>query len=474
MSEPGTEPEEPPARPGRHRRSAGAKTWTPVVHTGRGGRHYAEPPPATGLPEPRAELRTESAAPPAESFTPAAERHAAAETFTPAPESPPAAESPAEPFAAASTSEHVSGELPIAGPAELTSGALSVDLTAHAGLRELSAETGTLAGDLQPEPADESDTDTFAAVPAARTEDSGVNGVTVDGAPIENAEPVKRTKVTLTPPPEPRHDEVRVYAAPPPDGLSKFDLGSVPASVTPPRSWRKAAWFAATSSGGVVVALLVAGSYLVSTPSQPTAKEGNWPDLQGVQPYFDQQGMSDSTARPAPRSLDGNKSSAKQRITDLAGVSSGVSSTLPQLSTSARPTAPGTTTSPGAPSTTTTYEPQKPAPSPAERETKSPGFGFYADPEVMGDRSERFLNAITEDPDAARQETGGSLYAEGSDNMAADYEDIAYFEVDHIYIDQQNRQTINSVTVVYKDGTREQQQRTLRFEDGDKITSDGT
>src|SRR3954447_24713372 len=42
-----------------------------------------------------------------------------------------------------------------------------------------------------------------------------------------------------------------------PVGLRKFDIGTVPASVTPPRTWRRAAWFSVGSSVAALVALLV-------------------------------------------------------------------------------------------------------------------------------------------------------------------------------------------------------------------------
>src|SRR5262245_59548443 len=55
-----------------------------------------------------------------------------------------------------------------------------------------------------------------------------------------------------------RHEAV-VYAVPetPATGLRTFDLGNVPASVTPPRSWRRAAWFAVGTSAAVVLGLIV-------------------------------------------------------------------------------------------------------------------------------------------------------------------------------------------------------------------------
>ena len=47
------------------------------------------------------------------------------------------------------------------------------------------------------------------------------------------------------------------------DGLRKFNLGLVPASVTPPRTWKRAAWFAVISSVLVLVGLSVAAAKLV-------------------------------------------------------------------------------------------------------------------------------------------------------------------------------------------------------------------
>ncbi|GGM58810.1 hypothetical protein GCM10012275_32490 [Longimycelium tulufanense] len=50
-------------------------------------------------------------------------------------------------------------------------------------------------------------------------------------------------------------------------GLRSFDLGTVPASVTPPRSWRRAAWFSVSASCAVLAALTAIGSTVVPTRS---------------------------------------------------------------------------------------------------------------------------------------------------------------------------------------------------------------
>lgn len=358
------------------------------------------------------------------------------------------------------SSAHISGELPVD---ELG----APDETPAPSATPRNATDAVVPAVARPEARADDDTDTMPAVAEETLEED----IEVEPVELADGHPLKRTKVTLSPPAK-RHDEVRVYIAPPPDGLGKFDLGTVPASVTPPRTWRKAAWFAAMSSGGVVVALLVAGSYLVGTPPEQVAIE-NWPGLQVEPPYlFDGSDEETSQRRASTRA---DRTSDRQRIADLAGVQTGRPLTsLPAGDAGTPSSAPGSPTATGTPTTTASAEPSKPPPEPAERETETPPFGFYPNAETMGDRSERFLNAITENPDAAHQETGGELYAEGADGVAEAYSEIAYFEVEHIYIDQRNRQTINSVTVVWKDGSTTSEQRTLKFEDGDKITDDGT
>lgn len=102
-----------------------------------------------------------------------------------------------------------------------------------------------------------------------------------------------------TPPPNPGHRR-RVVAGgsggsagvPPPDpltdtaptgGLHTFDLGMVPASVTPPRTWRHAAWFAITTSAAALGGVVLAGSLLVNSPVRldgldlPSIPRGDYP-----------------------------------------------------------------------------------------------------------------------------------------------------------------------------------------------------
>ncbi|SEB34323.1 hypothetical protein SAMN04489727_0967 [Amycolatopsis tolypomycina] len=294
----------------------------------------------------------------------------------------------------------------------------------------------------------------------------------------------RRTRVSLASP-APRcidldEDDVRVYSAPPLDGLGGlgglggFAIGSVPASVTPPKTWRKAAWFATGASGAVVVGLLCAGSFLVGKPPMDQAVQGAWPGYQGVPTIADPTGD-----RPPPTeggSAAGPKT-ASRPDDDAAGTTQGgggagpVDGVAPPVDDSA--SAPGTaTTGPADPSA----PPRKPPVAPAQRETpvKPPWwYSFPPDAQTMGDNSEKFFNTVTTDPSAASSVTTGQLHDQGPQALAQRYAGIAYFEVKKVSIDQQRGVTVNTVEVTHTDGTKTLEERTLTFGDGDKITSDG-
>lgn len=291
----------------------------------------------------------------------------------------------------------------------------------------------------------------------------------------------RRTRVSLAAPKprdtEPEDDDVRIYAAPPIDaidGLGGFTIGSVPASVTPPKTWRKAAWFATGASGAVVVGLLFAGSYLVGKPPVDQAVQGAWPGYQGAPTVVDPSGEEQSTTRHGGSA--GGPESSSSRPDSAAGTTSGGgagpvdgSAPAPDDDSSARPTTSGTAT----PSTTA---PQKPPVTPAQRETpvKPPWwYSFPPDAQTMGDNSEKFFNTVTTDPGTASSVTTGDLHDQGPHALAERYAGIAYFEVRKISIDQERGVTVNTVEVTHTDGSKTIEERTLTFGDGDKIAADG-
>lgn len=286
----------------------------------------------------------------------------------------------------------------------------------------------------------------------------------------------RRTRVSLAAPAsrgaETEDDDVRIYAAPPIDGLGGFTIGSVPASVTPPKTWRKAAWFATGASGAVVVGLLFAGSYLVGKPPTDQAVQGAWPGYQGAPTVLD------PTDQQEPPSRHGGSAAGPDSSTqpeNAAGTTSGggagpvdrVPATSGDDSTS-RPTTSG--------SSPATEVPQKPPVTPAERENpvKPPWwYSFPPDAQTMGDNSEKFFNTVTTDPGTASSVTTGDLHDQGPHALSERYAGIAYFEVRKISIDQQRGVTVNTVEVTHTDGSKTIEERTLTFGDGDKIAADG-
>lgn len=316
------------------------------------------------------------------------------------------------------------------------------------------------------------------AFPAARGE--------LPVAPPPRARAPQRTKVKLTSPT--KHDEttedddVRVYVEPPDTGLGSFDLGSVPASVTPPRTWRKAAWFATASSGGVVVALLFAGSALVGKPT-PTAAGDAWiPGLGGGLSTIEGErvvpGPSDFTGTSTV--TDGRHTARDPRTSSdpvgrpdsmRAPVSTSVGSTV---DTVIIPTD-GTSTSAGSSRprpTTTTPIPVKPTPTPAPFDADPPRFQFgQGDPQTLAKDSQAYLDSVTQDPQAAYAMTTGQLQQEGPQGLKKKYADVAYFQVERIHVHQYDGQTVCTVKLVRKNGTQTTEQRTITFQGG-KIASD--
>lgn len=297
--------------------------------------------------------------------------------------------------------------------------------------------------------------------------------------PLVAPEPPVRTRVTLTPPKRRREDdEARVYALPPADGLGTFDLGSVPASVTPPRTWRKAAWFAAVSSGGVVVSLLFAGSYLMGKPEDSRAMP-NWPGMQG-QPTLDGErftGPPTDTTPPTRDETSQRETGDTTLADDLTTRPNGQPGPTEGFST--RPTTTGSsggTFVPPAPPATPS-KPKKPGPSdPTWSQDDAVYLGQPANqPEALKANSQKYLDEVTENPEKAHSLTTGGLKDEGTSGLKRKYSDVAYFEVEHVQVHQYDGKgvTVCTVKTVHNDGTETTEQKKLTFDEGAKIADDG-
>ncbi|MCR3719745.1 MULTISPECIES: hypothetical protein [Prauserella salsuginis group] len=276
----------------------------------------------------------------------------------------------------------------------------------------------------------------------------------------------------------------------PVDGLGTFDLGSVPASVTPPSTWRKAAWFASLSSGAVVVALLVAGTLLVGPDEQSAAVDG-WPDRNGaVAPLLPEerddrggrheQGPPGTSSTSESSSTSAGPSDTRHGTESPAPVRDGrPQGGAPRPTESAPPGSnpPGSNPPSGPPSGSAppSASPTKPSPTPASTSTSNRVyFGRAHDTEAMAQRSQAFFDRVTEDPRAAHELTSGELREQGAEGLERTYAGIAYFEVEHIAIDQYEGVSDNTLRVTYEDGSTARQTRRLTFDDSEKISADGT
>ncbi len=246
-------------------------------------------------------------------------------------------------------------------------------------------------------------------------------------------------------------DDVVVHSVPEPRGLGKFDLGIVPASVTPPRSWRKAAWFAVGTSAAVVCGLAVAAVRLVGTPPTsgiidalpafPTQEE------LGTLPLDEK---TRASVPPSSRSSSPSPTSSRPESTRH-----------PQDPTRPDPSGPTTSGSPAA--STTSGQTVWSEPIPPPRTTVGPEPVTPTSPEAMGDRTELYFVLVTEDPKAAHDMCAGAMAREGPDGIRARYAGVDHVEVQDMTIDRNEAMTTSTVKIVHEDGTETMEQRRLTF-----------
>ncbi len=263
---------------------------------------------------------------------------------------------------------------------------------------------------------------------------------------------------------------VHVVPDTPPQGLRKFDLGIVPASVTPPRTWRKAAWFAVGTSAAVVCGLAVAAVRFVGPP--PAS------DTIDALPAFPTQELGTlpidetTTAAKPSTSRTSRTSTSSGDNPDTATHTSGEAPPRPGSPDSNAPgsagsedgTPSGETTGPGAESTS------------PRRTTVGPAPVTPTNPQAMGDRTERYFALVTEDPQAAHQMCTGGMAREGPEGIEARYAGVDHVEVQQITIDRNDATTTSTVKVVHENGTETVEHRQLTFTWGGdpKISDEST
>lgn len=265
-------------------------------------------------------------------------------------------------------------------------------------------------------------------------------------------------------------DEAVVYALPETTatGLRKFDLGNVPASVTPPRSWRRAAWFAVGTSAAVVFGLTVAAAELMGRPVSDDTIIDALPEYPTGPLTLEKLPDHDTTHAPP------SKPTSRGRPTTPSGTPV---APRPQEEVTSRDTVTGgTTTTDGQTSDSPSQDTTTTTPVPPSRKTVGPAPVMPTDPQAMGDRTEEYFRLVTADPAGAHAMCTGSMAREGAEGIEARYGAIRRVEVQDITIDRNQAITTSTVKIVREDGTETIEHRRLTFTWGGdpKITEDAT
>jgi hypothetical protein len=270
----------------------------------------------------------------------------------------------------------------------------------------------------------------------------------------------------VAPRPVPAPSEPIAYAWPetPPTGLRKFNLGTIPASVTPPRTWRKAAWFAVGTAVFVVLALGFAAMRLVGNPRRTTVLDA-LPGQPSQQLLITD--LPTGTVAPHPTSSAPAPTTTTTRTTTTRP-----SGTKP---------APKRTVRTGDAAADAAPDGEHPARPNSVQSTKAPARSTVeaplnppTDPGQLGDRTEQYYAQVCDNPTAAYELTAGAMHAEGPEGIEARYASIDHIEVKEITIDPSWSYTRSVLKVVRKDGSTVTIKRELTFSPGTnpKITSD--
>jgi hypothetical protein len=240
-----------------------------------------------------------------------------------------------------------------------------------------------------------------------------------------------------------------------PMGLHKFDLGYIPASVTPPRTWRRAAWFTVFCSAAALVGLMFVTSQLVG-PVHVASDIDSLPGLPTNLPF--DQGQTSSDAPPSSRHSQPpsrvSQSPRPGRPADSAPPTDAQGNPI----TTDDDTGSGNSLPPGggggAPSTVVT------APSTVTTVSSGPPA---VDPAKLGSRTEQFFSNVVTNVNAAADMTSATVHDDAKAIIEQNYGDVSTIQIKSVSVDPGNGVTVSVLQVTNKDGSVSTQQRTLQF-----------
>lgn len=262
-----------------------------------------------------------------------------------------------------------------------------------------------------------------------------------------------------------------------PHGLRAFDLGTIPASVTPPRTWRRAAWFAVFASAAALTGLLVVTAALVG-PVRTTSRIDALPNFPRGLPLLTVPG-------PTSTAVDGARFAARRGTTSATGAGG---------QSAASPDAPGSAPLPGPSGSTGTTG--SGGPTGAGGVTAHPtgasgptGPTVSAPPTVtavstgpptvdagkLANTTRVFFSEVTTNVQAAANLAANTTREDAAAVIQQRYGDISTIQVQQISVDPSSGVTVNVLRLVHKDGTTTTDRTTLQFTltDDPKIVNPG-
>lgn len=219
-------------------------------------------------------------------------------------------------------------------------------------------------------------------------------------------------------------------------GLRMFDLGAIPASVTPPRTWRRAAWFTIVASAAALLGLLAVGTMLVG-PMRASDRFDAVPDFPSGAPLA---AIGDSASvRPVSASLP--------PATSAVGVAGDTVRVTPRRH-AGRPSTGG----PAAPVVAT-----------LPVAVTVPGGEPVIDPTKLLKQTRTFFAQVTSDAQAAADLTDRTVRDDATALIRQKYHDVSTIQIQSITLDPTDGLTVSLLRVVNKDGTTSTERTTLRF-----------
>lgn len=242
------------------------------------------------------------------------------------------------------------------------------------------------------------------------------------------------------------------------EGLHKFNLGMVPASVTPPRTWRRAAWFSIASAAAVLGGL-VSASTLVESPPRwegvdlPGMPRGGHWSL--VQPTGEQPDPLKAIGRvAAPPTTDRATTGRPAPGQPIGGDG------LPPGGAPGTPGEPGFPGGGDVPGTSSPVPPSTPPPTSEAMQLVS-----FSDAELVLQRSDQYFSSVSEgDLRSAYELTTGRLRAEGFEKFSSRYAGASSIEVVEVRTD--SSRTITTLRITAQDGAVHTERRELLFTPG--------